>query len=70
MEWLCNLKKKSKNLRTDQDLNIVAEGPEVVIKQSDQILDNMNEWCKKTHGETGLTEVFNYHFFLLNFESI
>lgn len=41
---------------TDGDLNIIAEGPDIAIKQSDSILDNMNEWCIKTHGETGLTE--------------
>jgi oligoribonuclease len=43
-------------LVTDGDLNIIAEGPEVVIKQSDEILENMGEWCKNTHGKTGLTD--------------
>ncbi len=43
-------------LITDGDLNIVAEGPEVIINQSDEVLENMGEWCKSTHGKTGLTE--------------
>lgn len=43
-------------LITDEDLNIVAEGPNIIIKQSDEILKNMNDWCKKHHGESGLTE--------------
>ena len=43
-------------LVTDGDLNIIAEGPEVVINQSDAILENMGEWCKNTHGKTGLTD--------------
>ncbi|EFX81723.1 hypothetical protein DAPPUDRAFT_92597 [Daphnia pulex] len=43
-------------LITDQDLNIVAEGPNIIINQPDSILDGMGEWCKKTHGESGLTE--------------
>lgn len=37
-------------LITDKDLKIVAEGPELVIKQSDECLDGMDDWCKKTHG--------------------
>ncbi|WP_158971255.1 oligoribonuclease [Paraglaciecola sp. L3A3] len=40
---------------TDKDLNIVAEGPVLAIHQSDQVLDNMSEWCIDVHGKTGLT---------------
>ncbi len=43
-------------LITDQNLNIVAEGPELIIHQSDQVLDTMDDWCKKHHGESGLTD--------------
>ena len=43
------------SLITDGDLNIIAEGPEIVIHQSDEVLDGMNEWCVKQHGESGLT---------------
>ncbi|XP_045139375.1 oligoribonuclease, mitochondrial-like [Portunus trituberculatus] len=41
---------------TDSDLNIVAEGPNLVLKVEDKILDNMNDWCKEHHGKSGLTE--------------
>ena len=41
---------------TDADLNIVAEGPVFAIHQSDEILDNMDPWCVKTHGKSGLTD--------------
>jgi len=41
---------------TDADLNIIAEGPSLVIHQPDDILDNMNEWCINQHGKTGLTQ--------------
>lgn len=41
---------------TDKDLNIIAQGPSLVIKQPDAILDSMNEWCKKQHGLSGLTQ--------------
>lgn len=34
-------------LVTDQDLNIVSPEFNTVIKQSDEILDNMNDWCKE-----------------------
>ena len=42
---------------TDIHLSIVAEGPELVIHQSDERLDGMDAWNKKTHGESGLIEL-------------
>jgi len=41
---------------TDPQLNILAEGPALVIHQSDEILDNMNPWCIEQHGKSGLTD--------------
>ncbi|WP_062263729.1 oligoribonuclease [Endozoicomonas arenosclerae] len=41
---------------TDGQLNFIAEGPVIAVHQSDTVLENMNEWCIKTHGETGLTQ--------------
>lgn len=41
---------------TDKDLNVIAKGPNLAIHQPDYILDLMDEWCTKTHGESGLTE--------------
>ena len=41
---------------TDGELNILAEGPVFAIHQSDEVLENMNPWCIKTHGESGLTK--------------
>ena len=57
---------------TDGDLNIIKEGPEFVVHISDADLGKihikpnvliftyysgaMDEWCTKTHGQTGLTE--------------
>ncbi|GLV31829.1 uncharacterized protein CBL_07589 [Carabus blaptoides fortunei] len=43
-------------LITDAQLNIIAEGPDIVIHQPSEILDNMDPWCIKQHGKTGLTE--------------
>jgi len=40
---------------TDSDLNILAEGPQLVIHQSDETMDSMNEWCIEHHGKSGLT---------------
>lgn len=42
-------------LITDKDLNIIAEGPELVIHHSQEQLDNMNAWCRKHHGDSGLS---------------
>ncbi|MCH2207031.1 MAG: oligoribonuclease [Lentisphaerales bacterium] len=44
------------SLITDGDLKIIAEGPEIIIHQPEEIMQGMNEWCVKQHGESGLTE--------------
>ena len=41
---------------TDGDLNVLAEGPNLVIHQSKDVMDNMNAWCRKHHGDSGLTD--------------
>ncbi|XP_026184672.1 small fragment nuclease [Mastacembelus armatus] len=41
---------------TDSDLNILAEGPNLIINQPDQLLEGMSEWCKEHHGKSGLTQ--------------
>ncbi|KXS50981.1 MAG: oligoribonuclease [Marinobacter sp. T13-3] len=41
---------------TDSELNTIAEGPVIAIKQPDSLLDAMDEWCTKTHGASGLTQ--------------
>lgn len=38
-------------LITDSDLNIVAESPDIIIKQPEELLDSMDEWCTKQHGK-------------------
>ncbi|MDX1473179.1 MAG: oligoribonuclease, partial [Reinekea sp.] len=43
-------------LVTDKDLNILAEGPSLIIHQPDSVLDAMDEWCTTHHGASGLTE--------------
>lgn len=40
---------------TDSQLNVIAEGPVLALYQPDDVLDGMDEWCTKTHGESGLT---------------
>jgi len=41
---------------TDSELNLVAEGPVIAVHQPDSLLDAMDEWCTRTHGESGLTK--------------
>ncbi|KAL4228267.1 Oligoribonuclease [Mactra antiquata] len=43
-------------LVTDSELNVIAESEDLVINQSEEILDGMNDWCKEHHGKSGLTE--------------
>ena len=40
---------------TDKDLNIIAEGPVLAVHQPDVLLDAMDDWNTKTHGNSGLT---------------
>ena len=41
-------------LITDAQLNVVAEGPVIAVKQPDSLLAGMDDWNQKTHGESGL----------------
>jgi oligoribonuclease len=41
---------------TDPRLATVAEGPVVVVRQPDRVLDAMDEWNKTTHGRSGLID--------------
>lgn len=41
---------------TDNQLNILAEGPVLTISQSSILLDTMNDWCKQQHEKSGLTQ--------------
>ena len=42
-------------LVTDHNLEILAEGPDLVVHQPDEVLDNMSAWCIEHHGQSGLT---------------
>ena len=41
---------------TDGDLNIIAEGPVMAVHQPQILLDAMDEWNTRTHGNSGLTQ--------------
>jgi oligoribonuclease len=41
---------------TDSKLDIIAEGPVLVIHQADSVLDAMDAWNKGTHGKSGLID--------------
>ncbi|MFM7124922.1 MAG: oligoribonuclease, partial [Actinomycetes bacterium] len=43
-------------LITDDDLNIIAEGPDLVIHQSDDVLARMNQIVVDMHTKSGLLE--------------
>ena len=43
-------------LVTDQELNILAQGPVMAIYQSDEALAVMDDWNQKHHGESGLID--------------
>ncbi len=41
---------------TDKHLNELAEGPVVAIAQAKEIMDQMDEWNTRHHGQSGLTD--------------
>jgi oligoribonuclease len=41
---------------TDNDLNIIAQGPSLIIHHTKAQLDAMNDFCKTLHGNSGLTQ--------------
>lgn len=41
---------------TDVNLDVVVEGPVIAIYQPEKVLDGMDDWNKRTHGESGLVD--------------
>jgi len=41
---------------TDSDLNQLGEGPMIAIHQPKEVMDQMDEWNTRQHGQSGLTE--------------
>jgi oligoribonuclease len=41
---------------TDGELEVIAEGPVMVINQPDRVLDQMDAWNTRQHAQSGLTE--------------
>ncbi|MDM3871556.1 oligoribonuclease [Porticoccus sp. W117] len=41
---------------TDKNLNVLAEGPVMAIHQPDEIMNAMDDWNTRQHGQSGLTE--------------
>lgn len=40
---------------TDQDLHVLAEGPALAVRQPQVVMDAMDEWNTRHHGNSGLT---------------
>ena len=41
---------------TDGDLNVIAEGPVLAIRQEQALLDGMDEWNQTHHSASGLLD--------------
>ena len=41
---------------TDKNLKVLEEGPVLAVKQSDEMLEGMDDWCTTQHGKSGLTD--------------
>ena len=43
-------------LITDSQLNVLAEGPNLIVNQPKSLLDQMDDWNQNQHGSSGLIE--------------
>ena len=43
-------------LITDSNLNVISEGPNLIISQPKEVLDEMDDWNQNQHGSTGLID--------------
>ena len=41
---------------TDKHLNVLAEGPVLAVRQSQGVLDAMDDWNRNQHGRSGLAD--------------
>jgi len=41
---------------TDSQLNVLAEGPAIAVKQPDALLEGMDEWNTRQHNQSGLVQ--------------
>jgi oligoribonuclease len=41
---------------TDAQLNVIADGPVIAVHQPEPILAGMDDWNRRTHGESGLID--------------
>jgi len=41
---------------TDNDLEILAQGPVIAIHQSESVMNTMDEWNTRHHGDSGLSD--------------
>ncbi|MEQ2242484.1 Oligoribonuclease, mitochondrial [Ilyodon furcidens] len=51
---------------TDSDLNIIAEGPTMIINQPDELLNGMSNWCKEHHGKVDTLSGLIFCFVFVN----
>jgi oligoribonuclease len=53
--WL-DLETEIATIITDGSLNMLAQGPNLVVHQPESVLSKMDEWCAEQHGNSGLIE--------------
>lgn len=46
---------------TDNNLNVLAENPTIVVHQPDSLLETMDDWCKTTHGQVNQYTFNNFN---------
>ncbi len=56
LDWQKDVILEAAIIITDSNLNIIAKGPNLIIHQADEILDNMNIWCMEVHSKSGLLQ--------------
>lgn len=56
LDWKNDVILEAAVVITDANLNVIVQGPNIIIHQPDSILDSMNPWCMEVHGKSGLIQ--------------
>lgn len=43
---------------TDKNLKVLSESPNIIIHQSDEVLETMEDWCKEHHAIVNILTQF------------
>lgn len=46
---------------TDKNLKVLSESPNIIIHQSDEVLETMEDWCKEHHAIVNILYIYIFY---------